>query len=549
MLREFFMYKRNGNSFFRTLIYCAIFVFLPLTFGFYYLYKKEIDLIKYLEFMIAQQQKIKVASQIDAEVKEVAAGQFKSKNWLEIQKQVKDTVVQIFTQVNRFNWLDPYKSPDHFESYGSGFFINDEGYIITNYHVVNQSSSVEIQIPSFGRKRFNVEIVGVYPDKDIALLKLSDESFDQIRDELGEIKFLKLGDSDQILRTQEILALGYPLGQERLKSTLGIVSGRERAGFIQITAPLNPGNSGGPSINSVGEVVGINFAGVLEAQNVGYIIPINEVKSSLIDMYKVKLLRRPTLGCIFTVATPEMVKFLGNPPSGGWYIAQVFENTILDKIGVKENDMLYEVNGYKLDLYGELSVPWSEDKISLLDFLNRYKVGDEMHFVIYRNGERKDFQFTLNDDYLPPIRKIYPEYESEFVDYEIIGGMVVMPLTLNHVVLLADKNPDLTKYMRPETHHEPAVLVTSILPDSSAKRSRVLNVGSIIDEVNDTKVSTLQEFRDAVAKSKKGGFLTIKTKDKMFAPLLVDNILKDEDKLAARYFYNKSKLLDKIESA
>jgi len=536
----------NGrrHSFFRTFVYTAIFVFIPLSFGFYYLYKKQIDLIRYLELIISHQDKARIESKVET-LPAVLPEEVRSTTWLDVQKKVKDTVVQIFTHVDKFNWLEPYKTPEHYESFGSGFFINSDGYLVSNFHVVNQASSVQIQIPSFGRERFDVEIVGVCPDKDLALLKLTKESYDKIVGILGEIKHLDFGSSDTILRTQEIMALGYPLGQERLKSTIGVVSGRERAGFIQITAPLNPGNSGGPSLNSAGQVVGINFAGVLEAQNVGYIIPINEIKSALKDLYKVKLLRRPTLGCIFTVATQDMVKYLGNPLGGGWYIAQVFEKTILDRIGVKENDMLYEVNGYKLDLYGELSVPWSEDKVSLLDFLSRYTVGDDIHFVVYRRGERKDFRFKLDDSYLPPVRKIYPEFEYDQVDYEIFGGMIVMSLTLNHVVILIEKVPEMVKYIRPEAQHDSAVIITSILPDSQAKKARVLTIGSIIDEINGQKVTTLDEYRNAVA-STKGKFLTIKTKDKMFSALPVDNILKDEDKLAARYFYQKSKLVDKI---
>ncbi|MFC1894724.1 trypsin-like peptidase domain-containing protein [Candidatus Dependentiae bacterium] len=533
------------NSSIKTFIYTAIFIFLPLSFGFFYLYKKQFNLIKYLELIISLQEQRKSVVPVETSPVAIADG-IKSKTWLDVQKKVKDTVVQIFSHVDKFNWLEPYKSPDHYGSYGSGFFISDEGYIITNFHVISQASSIQIQIPSFGRERFNVEIVGVCPDKDLALLKLTDESFDKIIDDLDGIKYLEFGNSDVILRTQEVLALGYPLGQERLKSTLGIVSGRERAGFIQITAPLNPGNSGGPSLNSEGKVIGINFAGILDAQNIGYIIPINEVKSALKDLYKVKLLRRPTLGCIFTVATTDMVKYFGNPSSGGWYIAKVFENTILDKVGVKENDMLYEVNGHKLDLYGELSVPWSEDKVSLLDFLSRYTVGDDIHFVIYRNGSRQDFRFTLDNKYLPPVRKIYPEYEPKCTDYDIIGGMVVMPLSLNHIAILIDKVPGLVRYIKPELQHENALIITNVLADSQAKKARVLTIGSIIDEINGEKVETLDDFRNAVHKSKLGGFLTIKTGKKMFAALSVDNILKDEDKLAARYFYKKSKLLDTL---
>ncbi len=473
-------------------------------------------------------------------------GNGKSAGWLDVQNKAKDTVVQIFSSADRFNWLEPYKTPSQYDSCGSGFFINDKGYIVTNFHVVSQANSVKIQIPSFGREQFDVDIIGVCPDRDFALLNLTDKSLKRIKDGIEKISYLELGNSDAIVRTQEILALGYPLGQERLKSTLGIVSGRERAGFIQITAPLNTGNSGGPSLDSDGRVVGINFAGIIEAQNVGYIIPINEVKSAIKDLYKVNLLRKPILGCIFTVATPDMVQYLGNPLGGGWYIAKVFENTTLESAGVKEDDMLYEVNGYKVDLYGELSVPWSGDKISLLDFLNRFTVGDDIHFVIYRKGERKDFRFKLDNKYLPPVRKIYPDWEPNCIDYEIIGGMVVMPLTLNHVAIMLGKAPGMTKYLKPEQQHESAVLITHVFPNSQAKKSRILTTGAIIAEVNNKKIETLDDFREAVKESKNTGFITVKTTDKMFGVLNVDKVVEDENMLSSRYFYKKSKLLEHL---
>jgi len=523
------------------LIFGVIILSLPFSLSLYYSYKTQKELKDYLDFVVSDKEKLPVEKPSDSLPGEIAATP-KTTSWLEVQKLAKDTVVQVFTQVTRINWLEPYKTPEQLEASGSGFFINEQGDLITNYHVVSQASSVQIQLPSFGRERFDVKIVGVGPDKDLALLKLTEESFNKIKKQLGKISFLKLGSSDSVLRTQEILALGYPLGQERLKSTLGIVSGRERSGFIQITTPLNPGNSGGPSLNIKGEIVGINVAGVMEAQNVGYIIPINEIKGSIKDLYKVKLLRKPTLGCIFTVATSDMVKYLNNPEEGGWYIAKVFEKGILSKIGIKESDMLYEINGYKLDLYGELSVPWSEDKVSLVDFLNRFGVGDKIHLVIYRNGVRKDFNFKLEPSYIPPIRKIYSEFEP--VDYEIIGGMVVMPLTLNHVVMLIDRVPELVRYIRAEEQQKPAVVITHVLPDSQARKARILLPGAVISKVNGNEIKTLEEFREAVKKSKDSGFLTITTEDKMFAALSVENILKDEDMLSSRYFYQKSKLLD-----
>lgn len=536
------MYNRAGGLF-RNLFFSVLFLSIPLGLVFYRLNTKQNDMAKYVEFLVAQKGKELEQKQTKAKL---LPEESNPKTWLGVQKQVKDTVVQVFTLIDDFNWVEPYKTPTQTASVGTGFFIDTLGYIVTNYHVISQASSVKIQIPSFGRHQFDVDVIGAYPDKDVALLKLTKVSYNDITKKLGKISYLSLGNSDSVLRTQEVLALGYPLGQERLKSTLGIVSGRERSGFIQITAPLNPGNSGGPSLDSDGKVVGINFAIISGAQNVGYIIPINEVKSALIDMKKVQLLRRPVLGCIFTVATPEITRYLGNPEPGGWYIAEVFENTILHKIGVKEDDMLYEVDGYRLDLYGEISVPWSEDKISVLDYLNRFTVGDKIHFVVYRKGERKYFEFELDNEYLPPIRKIYPEYEPEEIDYEVLGGLVVMPLTLNHIAIFGEHNISMTKYVRPENQYEEALIVTHILPNSQAQQSRIIHPGAIIEEVNGQEVKTLEDFRKIVSECKEDDYLTIRTKDKMFAALSVQKIIADEDRLASRYFYKKSDLIDKI---
>ncbi len=469
------------------------------------------------------------------------------KTWLDVQKQVKDTVVQVFSQTSEFNWTEPYKTPSQNEGAGSGFFINAEGDLITNYHVIAQAISVQIQIPSFGMERFDAQIVGVSPERDIALLKLTDESKKKIQTKLKTISYLALGDSDQILRSQEVLALGYPLAQFRLKSTLGIVSGRERHGnfgYIQITAPLNPGNSGGPSLNVEGEVIGINTCIIADAQNVGYIVPINEVKTALKDLYKVKLLRRPTLGCLFTASTPELVDYLGNPEEGGWYVAKVFENTLLSGVGVKDGDMLYEINGYKVDMYGEMNVPWSEDKVSLFELLNRMKVGDNLRLLMYRKGAARVFTFPLEHKYIPEVRAVYPEFEPDMTDYEVIGGMVVMQLTLNHVQKLINSASNLVKYMRVDIQYDPAVIISHVLPNSQARKTRILRPGDIITEINGEEIKTLAEFRAAVLKGKQSGYITITTDDKLCAVLSIEKLLKDEEMLSDRFFYKKSKLLE-----
>ena len=512
-------------------------------FSFAYFYKSQKDLENLVVLSMHQKSNTPI-TKLSSPAKIISAN---GDTWLDIQKQVKDTVVQIFAQSTEFNWLEPYKSPEQNEGSGSGFFINDKGDIVTNYHVVMQATSIQIQIPASGMERFDAEIIGASPERDIALLRLTKEDRERITRNLKKIPYLKLGDSDDILRSQEVLALGYPLGQIRLKSTLGIVSGRERIGYfgyIQITAPLNPGNSGGPALDTSGKVIGINSRAVLDAQNVGYIIPINEVKSALNDLHKVKLLRKPVLGCIFTASTPDMVSYLGNPGAGGWYIAHVFENTLLEGIGIKEGDMLYEINGFKVDLYGEMVVPWSEDKVSLFELLNRYKIGDPLVFVIYRKGKRIEFKFKLEIKHLQPIRVVCPEFEKEATDYEIFGGLVVMQLTLNHINLLLQRAPELIKFTKTELLNEPALIITHVLPNSQAAKSYVLRPGAIIESVNGQEVKTLKDYRSAIQKSKTTRFITIRTAEKFYAVLSLNKILREEDLLSARYFYKKSKLLD-----
>ena len=469
----------------------------------------------------------------------------KHSHWADAQERAKDTVVQIFTNIAQFNWFEPYKPPAQAASFGSGFFIDDKGTIVTNFHVVHEAIGVQIQIPSLGKERFDARVLGIHPGADIALLRLTDESLAQVQGTLSAIPYLSFGDSDAVIRTDEVLALGYPLAQQGIKATEGIVSGREKINmrtYLQITAPLNPGNSGGPSVNPQGEVIGINFAGVLAAQNVGYLIPINEVKSAIVDLYNVPLLRRPYLGGIFSISNQDMVEFLGNPGEGGFYVAQVFPDTSLDKAGVKEGDMIYEFNNYQLDRFGEVLAPWSEDRVSVFDLLGRSKVGDEIHLLIYRAGEKIDIRFNLEAGRLLPIRYYYPMFEEIF--YETIGGMVLMELALNHVDLIAEHAPMFQKYLRSECQGEPRLLITNVLHNSQADRSRAIAMGDIVTEVNGTPVKSLEDFRHAIVKSKETGYVTIRTESRLFTVLSLPKILAEEDELVQRYYYPKSSLFE-----
>ncbi len=453
-----------------------------------------------------------------------------------------NAVAQIFSQAAPFNWLEPYKARDQVEIVGSGFFIDAQGHLITNYHVIAEAASILVQIPAMGKEQLEIDIIGVCPERDIALLKLSDESLKKVITQLGSIEFLNIGDSDKITRNQAIYTLGYPLGQDSLKTTQGIISGRQDVmgdSFLQITAALNPGNSGGPSLNEADEVIGINTAIIPDAQNIGYIIPISDVKTVIQDLFKVKLLRRPMLGCEMNYATPDMLRYFGNPEPGGLYIARIYKNTLFDKAGIQEGDMLYEIGGNIIDMYGETNVSWSEDKVSLITAIDRFSIGQKISMTLYRKGKKIETSFNFDLLELSATRAMFPDFEN--IDYEIFGGMIVMNLTLNHLTRFAELDPFLMRFRQREHQLSSELLISCIFPNTQLHKSRTAYPGDLIDQVNNQEVRTLDEFRKAISQSK--DFLTLKTKSKKFTVLDVTKILREETMLTQEYHYKPSSLV------
>lgn len=469
--------------------------------------------------------------------------------WRPVQERVRDTVVQIFTQVYAIDFLEPYKTPAQGSVCGSGFFINADGYLITNAHVVNQAKLIWIQLPSLGKTIIVAEVVGISPERDLALLKVTDEGLAIIRKELGAVPFLPLGDSDLVRRSDDVLALGYPLGQS-FKSTTGVISGQEQH-LIQISAPINPGSSGGPLLNSKGEVVGVNSSGVTEAQNVGYAIPINTLKTVLNDLYQVKLLRKPFLGVRFNNGSEALTKFLGNPLPGGCYVIDTVKGSTLDRAGIMCGDMIYEINGHTIDIFGEMNAPWSEDKISIIDYPLRLAIGSTITLVVYRRGERKELSVVFDHTALPAIHRIYPGYD--ILDYEIFAGMVLQELTLNHVHLLGEHVPGLIKYTEMKNQSESVLVITHIFRDSQLFRARNLPIGTTINEINGVKVKTLADVREVLSQSAMREFLTIlasdnvtRTTDNVFVVLEMEKILEQEARLAQDYRYPVTEMTKEI---
>jgi len=247
---------------------------------------------------------------------------------------------------------------------GSGFFINKEGLILTNKHILSIFSDSVYKIITSGDEEFTARVISRDPINDIAILKINENAG-------RNFPFLKLGDSSKIKLGQNVFAFGNVLGIFRNTVSAGIISGLSRAvlaktadgknalqelrGLIQTDAAINPGNSGGPLINLKGEVIGINVAVVAGAQNISFAIPINSAKRDIADIMKYGRIKRPFLGVRFISVTEELSNKLKLPEKFGLFVTKehesdeaVIKNSPAYKAGIKENDILMFWNGKPL---------------------------------------------------------------------------------------------------------------------------------------------------------------------------------------------------------
>ena len=212
-----------------------------------------------------------------------------------------------------------------------------------------------------------------------------------------------------------------------------------------------------------------------------------------------KLLRRPFLGVLVGNGSYDLAKHLGNPVPSGCYVVEVHPNGPLSKSGVKSGDMIYEVNGLPIDEYGDLKVPWSEEKLSFVDYITRWEEGQNITLLIYRDGKKKNISFKFNymDD--APVKKVIVGEDP--LDYEVFGGMLFQPLNLNLVQILIANAPSLIKYAEFKHQMDPALIVTHIMPSSVIDRLVVIQPGAIIAEVNGAKVVNMKELRAELKKA------------------------------------------------
>lgn len=272
---------------------------------------------------------------------------------------------------------------------GSGVIISSDGYIVTNNHVIQGADKLEVTLND--KRTFNGRIVGTDPNTDLALVKIEAEN----------LPIVQFGNSDNLKVGEWVLAVGNPFG---LTSTVtaGIVSAKARRisgnmtqsrldieSFIQTDAAVNPGNSGGALVNTVGELVGINTAIFSQTGNyAGYsfAIPSSIVSKVIGDLRKYGAVQRAVMGVSFQEITADFAKSKGLDILEGVYVAGVNDRSAAMEAGIKEGDIITAINGVKI-----------ANGAALQEQMSRFNPGDKITVTIYRNGRSEEKKLVLKN--------------------------------------------------------------------------------------------------------------------------------------------------------
>ncbi|HET9164986.1 MAG TPA: trypsin-like peptidase domain-containing protein [Candidatus Angelobacter sp.] len=283
---------------------------------------------------------------------------------------------------------------------GSGFVIDAEGHILTNYHVVEGARQVEVTTSD--KKKYKAQIVGTDPVHDLAVIQIPNK----------EVPQAEIGDSKSLVVGQKVYAIGNPFGLSGTM-TRGIISSirslRGQRGFIdeaiQTDAAINPGNSGGPLLNARGQVIGINTmiltGGVEQSAGIGFAIPINTAKAVLDDLVHLGRVRRPELGVRTIPIGPELANQLGLAADSGLLVVEVVPGSAADRAGLRAGTERAYVGNYPIMLGGDLLVAIDgqpiEDQQDLSHVMQNHRSGDTVTLTIYRGKKRMDIKAVLGE--------------------------------------------------------------------------------------------------------------------------------------------------------
>ncbi len=321
-----------------------------------------------------------------------------------VYRQASPAVANIVTRAVQFDW---FMNPMPSEGAGSGFLLDNQGHILTNFHVVGGAQAIEVTLgDGQGRNRFPARYIGGDERNDIALIKIDPGT--------RKLAALTLGDSSRLQVGQRVLAIGNPFGRFQSTLTTGVVSALGRTvqtgeqtfidEAIQTDAAINQGNSGGPLLNSAGQVIGINtaiFTPTGATAGIGFAIPINTAKKIAEDLIRDGVVHRAFLGINSLPLTRDLAQALDLPVSEGFLVERVTAGGPAQRAGIRGGSRMVRVGFYQLAIGGDVIVavdgkPVSES-LDITLALNRKRPGDAITLTLYRDGKKMDVRVTLGD--------------------------------------------------------------------------------------------------------------------------------------------------------
>lgn len=352
---------------------------------------------------------------------------------------------------------------------GSGFIISDDGYILTNNHVIQGADEIVVTLAD--NRKFNAKVVGADPTVDLAVIKIDAKG----------LPSLPLGDSDKVEVGEWVVAIGNPFGLSHTV-TVGVISAKGRTiaagdrsfeNFFQTDAAINPGNSGGPLLNLKGEVIGINTAIIPYAQGIGFAIPVNTAKQILNDLIKFGRVKRGWLGIYLQAMTPSLAKGFGLKEAKGVIVARVISGSPAEKYGLKRGDVILKVDDKEVNSPAELQIA-----------IRSHKAGEKVKLTVWRRGKTIEISVVLGE--------IPQEEKVSKISEETIG------------IRVSDITPELRrKYDITEKH---GVVITYVDPNSPADVAD-LREGDVILEVNGREIRDVQDWEEAVSGLGKGSIV------------------------------------------
>lgn len=317
-------------------------------------------------------------------------------NNIDIYRTAREATVNITSIVIQEDWFwGAYQG----EGAGSGFIINTDGRILTNYHVVKGSAQLTVTLND--KKTYKATILGTDRRNDLALIKI---------DAGRKLPALPLGDSDHLVVGQKAIAIGNPFGQFGGTLTVGVVSALDRSirtedgsleGMVQTDAAINPGNSGGPLLDSHGNVIAINTAIYGQQGNIGlgFCLPINRAKGMLDQLSKTGRVSPPYLGISTLPLNAELADALGLPPQPGLLVQRVEPNSPAAEFGIRGPNRRVIVGNYPIPMGGDYIVAIDgkpvEDGKTFSNAMNLKHGGDMIDLTVIRNGQKETLRIKL----------------------------------------------------------------------------------------------------------------------------------------------------------